>query len=40
MREEQDAPDQILLGAMNPHYCILLAFAIFFNYGSILEKGS
>jgi hypothetical protein len=29
VREERDAPDQILLGAMDPHYCILLAFAIF-----------
>jgi hypothetical protein len=27
--EEQDAPYQILLGAIDPNYCILLAFAIF-----------
>jgi hypothetical protein len=24
VREEQDTPNQILLGAMDPHYCILL----------------
>jgi hypothetical protein len=29
VREERDAPDQILIGAMDPIYCILLSFSIF-----------
>ena len=29
VREERDAPTQIILGAMNPIYCMLLAFSIF-----------
>ena len=32
VHEERDAPFQILLGAMNPSYCVLLSFAIFLEY--------
>ena len=30
--EERDAPDQILLGAMDPDYCILAGLAIYLEY--------
>ena len=30
--EERDAPDQILIGAMDPDYCILMALAVYLEY--------
>ena len=29
MHEERDAPNQILIGAMDPLYCVLLGLAVF-----------
>ena len=32
VNEERDAPDQILLGAMNPKFCVLLGFSTWFEF--------
>jgi hypothetical protein len=34
--EERDAPDQIILGAMNSDYCLIVALSIIFNMFSNL----
>jgi hypothetical protein len=39
VQEERDCPDQILLGSSDPDYCILLAFALYFEIWLIAENG-
>ena len=31
--EERESPEQVLLGAMDPNYCVLLALAIHLKHG-------
>jgi hypothetical protein len=37
--DERDAPEQIMLGAMDPRYCILLAFGIFLEFWIASGRG-
>lgn len=39
VEEERDAPDQILLGAMDPNYCLLLALALYLEGWIELGEG-